>query len=172
MNIMLEERINTVLDAIQCAFSEVTLGSGVSWREADIIDTFGTNEARAKARNTDEKLDWSMISDKQIDNCRWQAILCFMDAEGLRFHLPACMCFVLRHYRDSKSIIVDSTIYTLCNGHMLQELKELLTPSQCNSIREFLCICLEISEDWLEISGVPNALAREWAYSKKKKSKI
>ncbi len=132
----------------------------------DVIDDYGTEEEREKARSIDEKFDWSKLSDDLIGLPRWQCVLSFLDAEGLRFYLPACMCYVLRYHRSSDSVITDSTIYNICQGQYLKNLKALLTESQCNAIRDFLQVCLEIGGDWLQVSAIPEALEQVWLQPK------
>ncbi len=84
-----------------------------------------------------------------------------MDNEGLRFHLPAYMCFTLRCYRKAESMSMDSTIYRLCSGKCIEELLAYLTDQQIDAIETFLKICFKIGDDWLDISNVPLAL-RQW----------
>ncbi len=155
--IMREEKISSTLETIHSAFAGVQLGRGISWREADILDAYGMEKERERACNIDEKFDWSKLSDDLIGAPHWQCVLSFLDAEGLHFYLPSCMCYVLRCYRSSDSVITDST-YTICQGHRLKNFTALLTESQCNAIRGFLQVCLEIGDDWLDVSGIPEAL--------------
>jgi len=148
-----------VVNQIGDAFSGVSLGNGVSLNEANVIDAYGTQEERAAAREQDERHDWQRIADEDIEDR--PSVLCFMDDEGLRFHLPAYMRYTLRRYRESKSMSVDSTIYQLVNPDCIKRLLTLLTPQQIDAITTFLKTCLEIGEDWLNTSGIPLAI-RLW----------
>ncbi len=65
---MLEEKISSTLKTIHSAFAGVQLDRGISWREADVIDDYGMEEEREKARSIDEKLDWSKLSDGLIES--------------------------------------------------------------------------------------------------------
>ena len=111
------------------------------------------------AREQDELHDWERISDEDIET--HSSVLCFMDDEGLRFHLPAYMRFTLRRYRESESLSTDSTIYRLSDPECMERLLIYLTDQQVEAIKTFLTTCLEIGEDWLDISNVPLAL-RGW----------
>jgi len=113
-------QIDNAVDQIVDAFANVTLGDGVSLREADVIDDYGSDEERATARQRDELHDWQRIADDDIEN--YSSVLCFMDDEGLRFHLPAYMRFTLRRYRESESMSTDSTIYRLCDPDCIKSL--------------------------------------------------
>ncbi len=141
------------------SFAEVSLGNGVSLREADVIDDYGTVNERAAAREQDELDDWQRIPDKDIEN--HSSALCFMDDEGLRFHLPAYMRFTLLRYRESESISADLTIYRLSDPDCVKRLLAYLTDPQVDAIKAFLTTCLEIGDDWLDVSKVRLAL-RQW----------
>lgn len=150
-----DDAVNQIVNA----FAEVSLGNGVSLREADVIDDYGSANERAAARKHDEHHDWQRIPDEDIEN--HSSVLCFMDDEGLRFHLPAYMRFTLRRYRESESISTDSTIYRLCDPDCIKQLSAYLTSQQIDAIKTFLNTCLEIGDDWLDVSNVPLAL-RHW----------
>lgn len=141
------------------AFTEVSLGNGVSLREADVIDHYGTDHERADARKQDELQDWQRIPDEDIEN--HSSVLCFMDDEGLRFHLPAYMRFTLRRYRESESWSTGSSLRLLCDPDCIKQLLAYLTGQQFDAIKTFLNTCLEIGDEWLNISKVQLAL-RHW----------
>jgi hypothetical protein len=122
-----------VVERIERAFAGVRLGAGVSLREADVIDDYGTEADRKKARAQDELEDWKRIPDDLIS--RYYSCLSFFDAEGMRFHLPAYMRFALRHYKDSDSASIDSTIFAL--GYD-DDRFSLLTAPQRAAVRQFL----------------------------------
>ena len=90
----MDEQRQRLLDQIDKAFAGVELGDGVSMHESAVIDDYGTDEQRLAARTPDEKLDWRKLIDGP-EMTRLFSIgnggLCFLDAVGLRFYLPACL---------------------------------------------------------------------------------
>lgn len=102
-------QIDNTIVRIEDAIKDVTLGGGVSLREADVIDGYGSQEEQLAARQEGEIYVWQRISDEDIAN--HPSALCFMDEEGLRYHLPAYMRYTLRWYRESESLCTDSTIW-------------------------------------------------------------
>ena len=71
--------------AVREAFAGVTLGGGVGLSEAQALDDYANNEVRAG----DEKNDWAAIPVEDLN--RHSGSPAFLDAEGMRFHLPAYM---------------------------------------------------------------------------------
>lgn len=150
--------LDCVNEIIDHAFADVVLGTGVSLREANAIDDYCTEEVRTAARESDEHHDWRQIPDEHIEY--YCSVLCFMDLEGLRFHLPAYMRFTLNRYRDSESLTCDMTIYRLCDPDNVNSLREFLSQSQIEAIQAFLEACIVNGEDWLDVDQVPSALRR------------
>lgn len=148
------ETIKLITDA----FAGVSLGNGVSLREADVIDTYGDLEERAAARGQDELENWQQIPDEDIE--RFPDVFCFMDDDGLRFHLPVYMCFALRQYQDSQSRSVNAALYHLCAPECINGLLASLTRKQVDAVKAFLNRCLEIGDDCLDIDEVPLALGQ------------
>ena len=147
-----------LLDAIRQineAFRDVRLEDGVSLREADVIDSYGNDDDRAAARESDEHDDWRRIPDETMEAL--PVALGFMDAKGLRFHLPAYMCFTLRRHHDSDSNSVDSAIYSLQSQECKEAVGALLTEQQHKAIGTFLLTCQQL-EETLDVDGVVLAL--------------
>jgi hypothetical protein len=85
--------------AIRSAFADVRLGSGVSLRQAQAIDDYGRgfNQAEFEALPRSEVTDdWTGVPESELlrDN------VAHLDAEGLRYYLPALMLWLLDHYDD------------------------------------------------------------------------
>lgn len=74
---------------IREAFRTVRLEDGIGLFEAQVIDDYGSDAERAKARSADEKHDWTLLSRNDLRICH--SSLSFFDAKGMRFHLPAFM---------------------------------------------------------------------------------
>jgi hypothetical protein len=130
---IVNDNAHLVIERIERAFAGVGLGCGVSLREADVIDDYGTDTERKQARAQDEQDDWRRIPEDLIARYHW--CLPFLDAEGMRFHLPAYMRFALRRYRDSTSMSIDFTIYALDRED--DRLRGLTTPQRA-AVRQFL----------------------------------
>ncbi len=127
---------SNVLKEIEQAFEGVTLGDGISLREAEVIDDYGSAEDRAEARARDETEDWRKIPDEVIEAAA--DALCFMDPAGLRFHLPAYMHFALRRCEDSDSRSTDAAIYRLTDSEGIEKLRQVLTHRQIGAVLAFL----------------------------------
>ncbi|WP_180014854.1 DUF6714 family protein [Acinetobacter sp. YH16031] len=72
---------------IETAFADVVLGDGIGLREAQGIDDYQSLSECFMWRKKDEKSDWSKIPVQDLNDCN--SSLCFFDAQGMRFHLPA-----------------------------------------------------------------------------------
>ena len=113
--------------AVREAFAGVTLGGGVGLSEAQALDDYASNEVRAACRAGDEKNDWAAIPLKDLN--RHSGSPAFLDAEGMRFHLPAYMIADLDgDYRHEFAPY-------LCGR---QETFSLLTPLQRNAVEAYL----------------------------------
>jgi len=86
--------------AIQTAFAEVPLRSGVSLRQAESIDgTILCLEPTYVGREPDEiSDDWMRVPESELlrDN------IAHLDADGLRYYLPALMLWLLDHYDEDR----------------------------------------------------------------------
>ncbi len=158
----MEQKINHLIKLTEEAFSGVTLGDGVSWREADVIDAFGSIEERKLARNQDEKDNWRKVPDSLIGDLKYQCVLPFSDAIGLRFYLAPCMIFTLKYYKESPSLITHSIIYSLTNKLTVNELQSVLSPKQKECVIHFLEFCLQKGEDYLDLFNTETNLKNYW----------
>jgi len=90
--------------AIRSAFAGVRLGSGISLQQARLIDeglTVDMSQAEFAAIPRFETTDdWTQIPESEL--------LCdaiaHLDADGLRYYLPALMLWLLDHYNDEDLI--------------------------------------------------------------------
>ncbi|RYD19233.1 MAG: hypothetical protein EOP88_19765 [Verrucomicrobiaceae bacterium] len=76
-----------VCSEIRAAFKGVTLGNGIGLSQARALDDHVDHAASSAYRENDEKDDWERIPKEVLD--RYRGSLVFLDAEGMRFHLPA-----------------------------------------------------------------------------------
>lgn len=93
---------------IRAAFAGVTLGSGVSLREADVIDAYGSDVERARAHALDVTDAWWNVPPEDLERFRPFA---FLDDAGFAFYLPAYMTHALR--RDSHGDTAEQVLWAL-----------------------------------------------------------
>lgn len=148
-------RFANLIHQITAAFADVNLEDGISLREADVIDDYGTEDERKAARAADEKNDWQRIPAEDIAG--FPHALCFMDVKGLRFHWPAWMVFTLKHYETSDTLSTDAIVYSICRSAVDHDLRLMLSDRQRDATIGFLQACLEL-DDWLDLDQVPDAL--------------
>jgi Family of unknown function (DUF6714) len=98
-----------IIAGIRAAFAGVPRGA-VTIHEAEVIDSYGSDQERAAARRLDTDASWDGVPDADIEECT--TALCHLDPEGWRYYVPAYMVWSLRHYRVSSSVVSDFTIYT------------------------------------------------------------
>jgi hypothetical protein len=84
---------SVLLDEIKRVFGKVQRGSGVTLHETSVIDANGSNEEREQARRKDTDCYWWEVRDDWIER---NVGLTFFDDAGLRYYLPAYMCYFLR----------------------------------------------------------------------------
>lgn len=158
----MQQNIPTLISSITHAFRDIELGNGVSWHEADVLDNYGSQEQRNKARALDEKNDWTNIPEGLIGDLKFQSVLPFLDAKGLYFYVAPVMIFALKNYTTSSSLIVHSIVYNLSNGKTAEDLQKLLTPEQKECIIDFLYFCLEVGDDYFDIGGLEDRMNKYW----------
>ncbi len=104
-----------LLAMIDEAFDGVELGDGVSLHETIVLDMYGTDAERKRARDGDEKTDWHrLVHDPELKRMSIATGLAFFDAAGLRFHLPAYLWLAVTE-PDADSEIVPTLIHTLAH---------------------------------------------------------
>ena len=148
----LDERQRQLLTRIDRAFAGVTLGDGVSLHEADVIDNYGTAEERRTAREPDEKIDWRRLIDHPNLTVRFgvgYSGLCFLDAAGVRFHLPACLSRAVRDFeQDGIGDMLESMFYLLTKPDEYNRGRlAVLNDEQRSCVRECLVFFRE-GLDW------------------------
>ncbi|PID90429.1 MAG: hypothetical protein CSA97_02940 [Bacteroidetes bacterium] len=77
----------TLIQEIRTAFKGVKLEDGIGLREGMGMDDYAPPSRLQELRQKDEREDWTAIPFREI--CGWyEDAFCYMDAKGLRFHLP------------------------------------------------------------------------------------
>ena len=150
-----------LISELESAFEGVTLGEGIGINQAMAIDSCAGSRGLQIAKSFDSWKDWKDIPDEAMEH--GQAALCFMDAEGLRFALPAYMRYCLRHFEYSGYLTVDATIYALARG-MTPSKGELLelTQEQKEVIAEFLKFLVLDAGDFVDTDAASIAYDAHW----------
>jgi hypothetical protein len=122
---------NRLRAKIEAAFVGVTLGDGIGLKEGDGIDDYSDANLLAQLHAQDERRDWHRLTSDDL--LSYQNSISFMDAEGIRFHLPAWM---LAELRDEG---IAGLIWSICRIAPHNEKKfALLSTEQRAVVREFL----------------------------------
>jgi hypothetical protein len=156
----------TIESEIQMAFRGITLGEGVSLRQAQSADQprNGVYNPRSASPLPGEIVDdWSQVTlDELESDC-----IAHLDAAGFRYYIPALMLSVLDHY-DSGSMRVIGTLSSLYpkkdptwEYDMIRY--SLLNHQQKTAIAQFLEALPKLVELGSEHQKVvPRALRNHW----------
>lgn len=146
---------------IEAAFKDGELNDGIGINEADRIEVGDRDAFIQKGRNLDRLWwrSWRDIEDKYIAS--YSSVMDFMDAEGLRWALPAYMIYIINHYKEG-SFSVDTTIYILEEGALGSDKRDIYTVEQKRVIAQFLQYMLTIGEEWVDVESAQIALDKVW----------
>ena len=101
----------TIIAQIRAAFEGVTLGKGISLKQAQVIDQYGEGvtdtefDALPRSEITDS---WPDVPLSELE----RDCIAHLDDEGLRYYLPALMLSLLSNY-DRRSMRVIGTLAAL-----------------------------------------------------------
>ena len=141
---------------IQSAFTDVRLGNGIGLLEAEAWDMCVDPAKPAEARTRDERKSWQSIPEKDLEFSTATA-LCFTDAEGYRFLLPAFMLAELNLKFDVWTVIHLSLV-----GDVKREKHTLLNKSQLQTVIDFLELYLEVRGNELQQPSIKISLNLYW----------
>ena len=148
-----------LIEEITMAFDGVSRDDGVTLHEATVIDNYGSDEERAKAREQDKETKWQDVPEEDI---RFNsAELSFLDLKGFHYYIPAYVVWYLRNIDnedpDFWSNTFDAVMSHLRVDYSTPEIEEiylprfkLFTPAQSKAIAHFLAFEAE-REDWLQV---------------------
>jgi hypothetical protein len=84
---------------ISDAFHGIELGHGISISQTEVIDDYGTEEERAKAREKDQIKNWpSLVDDSDFLNTCKHSYVTYLDDEGLLFYTPVVMTILVKDH--------------------------------------------------------------------------
>ncbi|MEX0612191.1 MAG: DUF6714 family protein [Pirellulales bacterium] len=98
-----------IIRGIHEAFVDVPRGC-ITLHEAEVIDEYGSDDARVDARKLDTDGRWEDVPDSHVEECT--TALCHVDPESWRYYIAPYMVWSLRHLRTNDSIVSDFTIYS------------------------------------------------------------
>lgn len=135
---------------IRAAFGGVRLGRGVSLSVAELIDEWADPALVESLIGREPDEDWADITAAELERAD---CIAHLDAEGLRYYLPALMLWLLDHYDEAQSgylkgdMAVIGTISTLDqrDRHPFGFL-ELLTPHQRRAVARYVRALPELVE--------------------------
>lgn len=156
----------TLESDIQMSFRGVTLGGGISLRQAQFADRYrdGVTNANSVSPGPGEIVDdWSKVPLDELE----RDCISHLDAAGFRYYIPALMLSVLNHY-DSASMRVIGTLSGLYpkkddgwEYHMQRY--SLLNHVQKTAIARFLAALPKLVElDLADQKIVSRALRNYW----------
>lgn len=100
-----------VKQRIRKAFSGIALGSGISLRQAAVIENYGegvTDEEFSRLPLSEETTKWNQVTFEELESGN----VAHLDPDGFRFYLPAFMISVIDVY-DQCSMRVIGTLSAL-----------------------------------------------------------
>lgn len=155
---------SSVIKAIETAFAGVLLEDGIGIYEAEVIDDYGGEEERQKAKLKDlvSWRNWQEIPDEVLRS--YYTTFCFVDSKGFKFLIPAYMRFALKYCKEDGSASIDSTIYALePSNYNFDGFVNLLTSEQKAAIAKFLeYFILEIGERWVDADAASRMYESYW----------
>jgi hypothetical protein len=160
--------------AIRSAFADVRLGSGVSLRQAQAIDEsiFGMDVPNFGALLRSEVTDdWTHVPEEElVRDC-----IAHLDADGLRYYLPALMLWLLDHYDDDDRLFRDGADMTMIGtiGALAPSAQfaashwrifDGFTVEQRKAIASYLeSLPLHVDLDYRDATDVARSLDQYWA---------
>jgi len=147
--------VDLIRNNIRAAFRNVVLGDGIGLWQAQAIDDYETKEFQLKARARDEKTSWLDIPDDDLSKC--QSSLSFLDAEGMRFLIPA---FILAELSGN---INEGPIYSLSQSVIVYPDRfRLFNAVQKQAITSYLEFCLVDANYAFDAPHIERALHEFW----------
>ena len=130
-----------ILDETRHVFGDVDRGSGVTLHETEVIDMYGSADAREQARRKDTDHHWWEVRDEWIDQFGGVGGLSFLDEAGFRYYLPAYMSYWIRTGEEPNSL----AFHLRSNDRL--DLDGIFTPAEKKLIARFLDYVCQRFED-------------------------
>jgi hypothetical protein len=120
-----------VESAVRAAFEGVRLGYGISLSMAEAIDDSVDPSTIERLRGTEPDEDWTALARDELQRADSVAHL---DAEGLRYYLPALMLHLLDRYEPGEMWCIGTTAALDQREHHPPGFLELLSPAQRRAV--------------------------------------
>ena len=147
--------VDLVRIKILAAFRNVVLGDGIGLWQAQAIDDYETKEFQLKARARDEKTNWLEIPEDDLSKCH--SSLSFLDAEGMRFLVPA---FILAELSGN---IDEGPMYSLSQSVVVYPNRfRFFNAVQKQAIASYLEYCLVDADYAFDAPHIKRALDEFW----------
>ena len=98
-----------IVDAIRTAFADVT--KGISLRQADVWDNYGTDGDFKQAGKLDTDTNWQEVPDERLEV--HGSSLSFLTPHSFKYYIPAFMIWTLKNFRTDYSGAMDDTLRSL-----------------------------------------------------------
>jgi len=155
---ILWNRKERLVGKIRGAFDGVTLGDGIGLLEADAWDMCVNPEEPKEARKRDEREFWQKIPESDLSWGGFSQKLCFTDAEGFRFLIPAFLLAEL-----NTDCLYDETLLHLSNRREDKDGKySLLNASQLGTIVDYLRLHLDTPSSKFFHTDIAESLQALW----------
>ncbi len=139
---------NQIKSLIREAFNDVTLESGTSILQTQVIDEWPvgyTKEAFDALMQKDITHDWKLLTVEDLDKCE----IAHLDDKGFRYYIPALMCSVLDSYQPVAMRVI-GTLRSLYLSKRREDTAlarfEILDATQRQAIAQFLQCLPELVE--------------------------
>ena len=151
------EALAALVAAVAQAFKDVTLGAGVGLLQANGLDDNASEEQIALYKAQDETLDWRAIPLERLN--RYSSTPTFLDAKGMRFHLPAFLI------ADMNGDYPFDLVSALTQPTLWEHQFSLLNAAQRAVARQYLQFMLDDDAQGFDADRIRHALASYWALS-------
>ena len=152
---VMDKNAAALIETVRAAFKGVALEDGIGLFEAQGLDDYKTSAECRKLRQQDEKHRWEEISVADLNSC--YSSLCFCDAKGMRFHLPA---FLLADIRGTYNLDMTFTLTHLSDYSKSQF--SALSLEQRQAVRAYLSYIRDTELYALDRPQIDWALQEYW----------
>lgn len=150
-----------VRGVIRDAFAGVRLGDGISFVMAELIDDWKA-PALADWRGPEREEDWASLSADRLERAD---NIAHLDAEGLRYYLPALLLHLLDHYDPGEMWTIGTIAALDQRDRHPAGFLDLLTPTQRRAIAVYVQALPGLVElDFEDAPRIERAFRDVWSH--------